>query len=230
MSSFINFSITVTILWTKLSRKAQRGNLAGASGVIWPVRSGSLCWIGRVAKRVVPIWLGSQPPAVAMRYNLPQGLVYTPEISADLLPVSGHVVKRRELGRKTRARTRSKSSGENSVVKRRELGRLRRQRREHHPARPAVPAYGPMKSSYKRALHDHQMAHPGRRIDLNQMAEIFRRAYDGSFTGKNILKGFEASGVSPLNRDVFDETDFAPAAVSVPVVVPLADQPRRGCD
>ena len=57
------------------------------------------------------------------------------------------------------------------------------------------------------------------------MADIFRRAYDGSFTRKNILKGFEASGVSPLNRDVFDETGFAPAAVSVPVVVPSADQP-----
>ena len=69
------------------------------------------------------------------------------------------------------------------------------------------------------------MAHPGRRIDLYQMADIFRRAYDGSFTRKNILKEFEASGVSPLNRDVFDETDFAPAAVSVPVVVPSADQP-----
>ena len=88
-----------------------------------------------------------------------------------------------------------------------------------------VAVYGPMKSAYKRALHDHQMAHPGRRIDLYQMADIFRRAYDGSFTRKNILKGFEASGVSPLNRDVFDETDFAPAAVSVPVVVPSADQP-----
>ena len=69
------------------------------------------------------------------------------------------------------------------------------------------------------------MAHPGRRIDLYQIADIFRRAYDGSFTRKNILKGFEASGVSPPNRDVFDETDFAPAAVSVPVVVPSADQP-----
>ena len=88
-----------------------------------------------------------------------------------------------------------------------------------------VAVYGPMKSAYKRALHDHQMAHPGQRIDLYQMADIFRRAYDGSFTRKNILKGFEASGVSPLNRDVFDETDFAPAAVSVPVVVPSADQP-----
>ena len=88
-----------------------------------------------------------------------------------------------------------------------------------------VAVYGPMKSAYKRALHDHQMAQPGRRIDLYQMADIFRRAYDGSFTRKNILKGFEASGVSPLDRDVFDETDFAPAAVSVPVVVPSADQP-----
>ena len=71
MSNFINFSLSVTILWTKLSRMAQRGNLAGASGVIWPARSGSLYWIGRVAKRVVPSWLGSQPLAVTLRHNLP---------------------------------------------------------------------------------------------------------------------------------------------------------------
>ena len=71
MSNFINFSLTVTILWTKLSRMAQRGNLAGASGVIWPACSGSLCWIGRAAKRVVPSWLGSQPLAVTLRNNLP---------------------------------------------------------------------------------------------------------------------------------------------------------------
>ena len=71
MSNFINFSLTVTILWTKPSRMAQRGNLAGASGVIWPVRSGSLCWIGRIAKRVVPSWLSSQPLAVTLRHNLP---------------------------------------------------------------------------------------------------------------------------------------------------------------
>ena len=313
MSNFINFSITVTILWTKLSRKAQRGNLAGASGVIWPVRSGSLCWIGRVAKRVVPIWLGSQPPAVAMRHNLPSRGWSTLRKSdadlrkrkADLLPVSGHVVKRWELCRKTRARTRSAASPTTRTPSRpsccsrvcvspsihwagvlhRELWRwTRRPARwlaeifatdvlphivrhttasqdnsilllvDNHASHVSLEAvrfcrangihvltfpphcshrlqpldvavYGPMKSAYKRALHDHQMAHPGRRIDLYQMADIFRRAYDGSFTRKNILKGLEASGVSPLNTDVFDETDFAPAAVSVPVVVPSADQP-----
>lgn len=45
------------------------------------------------------------------------------------------------------------------------------------------------------------------------MAPIFCRAYDASFTRKNILKGFEASGVSPLNTDIFYDEDFAPAAV-----------------
>ena len=57
------------------------------------------------------------------------------------------------------------------------------------------------------------------------MADILSHAYDRRFTRKNILKGFEASGASPLNRDVFDGTDFVPAAVSVPVEVPsVADQ------
>ena len=53
------------------------------------------------------------------------------------------------------------------------------------------------------------------------MADILGRTYI-SFTRKNILKGYEASGVSPLNRDV-----FAPAVGSVPMVVPSADQPAR---
>lgn len=36
-----------------------------------------------------------------------------------------------------------------------------------------VAVYGPMKAAYKRALHDHQMMNPGRRIDIYQMAPIF---------------------------------------------------------
>ena len=132
MSNFMNFSITVTILWTKLSRKAQRGNLAGASGVIWPVCSGSLCWIGRVAKRVAPIWLGSQPPTVAMRHNLPSRGWSTLRKSLLICCLS--------LATWLKGENSVENSGENSVIKRRELGRLHRQRREHHPARPAVPA------------------------------------------------------------------------------------------
>ena len=96
MSNFINFSLTVTILWTKLSRMAQRGNLAGASGVIWPARSGLLYWISRVAKRVVPSWLGSQPLAVTLRHNLPSRGWFTLQKSLLIwLSVSSHVVKRR---------------------------------------------------------------------------------------------------------------------------------------
>ena len=64
------------------------------------------------------------------------------------------------------------------------------------------------------------MVSPGRHIGLYQMAPIFCGAYDVTFTRKNILKGFEAAGISPLNRDILDDEDFAPKAVFVSVVAP----------
>lgn len=81
-----------------------------------------------------------------------------------------------------------------------------------------ITVYGPFKAAYKRAMYDYQIANPGKRIDIYQLAPIFCRAFNNSFTRKNILKGFEASGISPLNRDIFDETDFVPASVNVPLV------------
>ena len=88
-----------------------------------------------------------------------------------------------------------------------------------------VAVYGPMKAAYKRALHDHQMTNPGQRLGLYHMAQIFRPAYDSSFSRSNILKGFEATGVWPLNIDIFSDTDYAPTAVFVPLVDTTADPP-----
>lgn len=43
---------------------------------------------------------------------------------------------------------------------------------------------------------------------------MFGKAYDKAFTPANIKKGFEVTGIYPLNRFVFSDDDFASSAVT----------------
>ena len=86
-----------------------------------------------------------------------------------------------------------------------------------------VSVYGPMKGFYRKALHDWQLSHPGTRVTLYDMGGIFGRAYDLAFTRSNIISGFRATGIFPLNSDVFNETDFLPASVHIPEICPRED-------
>ena len=80
-----------------------------------------------------------------------------------------------------------------------------------------VSVYGPMKAAYKRAVHDWQTMNPGSRVTLYEMGALFGRAFDPSFT--RINSGFRAAGIFPLNKDIFDDVDFVPAAVHIPEVL-----------
>lgn len=79
-----------------------------------------------------------------------------------------------------------------------------------------VTVYGPFKTAYKRAIYDHHISNPGKCINIYQMAQIFCRAYDNSFTRKNILRGFEVTGITPVNRDIFNDEDYTPSTVFLP--------------
>ena len=87
-----------------------------------------------------------------------------------------------------------------------------------------VSVYGPMKAAYKRAMHDWQTMNPGTRITLYDMGAIFGRAFDLSFTRKNIINGFRATGICPVNTDIFNDEDFLPATVHIPEVLPAVPQ------
>lgn len=82
-----------------------------------------------------------------------------------------------------------------------------------------VAVYGPFKRAFNTALQDWMSRHAGTRATLYDLCAIFSTAYDSSFTRHNIVAGFKATGVSPFNRNIFNEDDFLPADVHRPLVV-----------
>jgi transposase len=66
------------------------------------------------------------------------------------------------------------------------------------------------------AFYDQEAAtwlrqHPGRAISELQVAELFGMAYEKAATVKNAQSGFRKSGISPFNRHIFSDEDFAAA-------------------
>lgn len=68
--------------------------------------------------------------------------------------------------------------------------------------------FGPFKSQYNKAADRWMLNHPGKPISIYDVAEIIGEAYSLSFTPKNIIKSFEATGIYPVNRDIFNDEDF----------------------
>lgn len=52
------------------------------------------------------------------------------------------------------------------------------------------------------------LTNPGSTLSIYGLARLFGEAYPLAFTPKNILSGFQATGIWPLNRDIFIEEDF----------------------
>ncbi|KAJ8926563.1 hypothetical protein NQ314_021056 [Rhamnusium bicolor] len=53
----------------------------------------------------------------------------------------------------------------------------------------------------------------GKPITIYDAAELANTAYLKAFTPSNITKGFQVSGLYPLNSDIFGEQDFLPSNV-----------------
>ena len=93
-----------------------------------------------------------------------------------------------------------------------------------------ISVYGPFKAAYNRALNDWMVSNAGQRPRLWNLATLFTRAFDLSFTRNNIKKGFSVPDIFPFNHDAFCETDFLSAAVHIlhvqtaPVVEPSTVQ------
>ena len=80
--------------------------------------------------------------------------------------------------------------------------------------------YGPFKAFYNRTMSSWMKDNPGQSVTIYEVAEISKRALLKAGTHENIQKGFEASGVYPLNRDIFTEDMFLPGAGDKPVGSP----------
>ena len=60
---------------------------------------------------------------------------------------------------------------------------------------------------------------PGRGITIYQVAELSAKAFAKSFTISNVLAGFRATGICPINSNFFEDSDFEVASVTERVLV-----------
>lgn len=76
--------------------------------------------------------------------------------------------------------------------------------------------YGPFKLYYNHAMNE-WMSTPGndgKPITIYDVAELAGKAYEAAFTPKNITSGFKSTGIVPLNRNIFDDSDFLASNVT----------------
>ncbi|KAJ3666603.1 hypothetical protein Zmor_002039 [Zophobas morio] len=74
-----------------------------------------------------------------------------------------------------------------------------------------VSFYGPLKTAYHNECDKYLKNHPGEKITPNEVAEIFNKAFARVATLEKAQKGFQTTGIFPVNADVFTDDDFLAA-------------------
>ena len=68
--------------------------------------------------------------------------------------------------------------------------------------------FKPLKTHYNNACQKWMRNHPGRRIQTENLGELFNEAYVKSATMENAVSGFRTSGIVPFNPDVVPEHEY----------------------
>lgn len=58
------------------------------------------------------------------------------------------------------------------------------------------------------------LAHPGRPLTIYDICSCLGKAYPSALTPRNIIKGFEITGIYPFNSEIFTEDDFRSSYVT----------------
>ena len=74
--------------------------------------------------------------------------------------------------------------------------------------------YGPLKRYYNQACNLWQMQNPGRPMNIYDVAGNLWTSYPLAFTPKNIMAGFEVSGIYPMNPNIFRDDEFLSSFVT----------------
>ncbi|GFR90550.1 tigger transposable element-derived protein [Elysia marginata] len=74
--------------------------------------------------------------------------------------------------------------------------------------------FGLFKTFFNTAANGFMLQNPGKGITIYDMALLMSDAWTKAATPMNIMSGFRASGIWPLDPHVFDDTDFLPSAVT----------------
>ncbi|XP_011696449.1 PREDICTED: uncharacterized protein LOC105455090 [Wasmannia auropunctata] len=82
--------------------------------------------------------------------------------------------------------------------------------------------YGPFKRYVNNATDGWMKSNPGITMGIYNIPTIVKQALPLAVTPKNIMSGFQVSGIWPFNRDIFGDEDFLPSAVTDrPIPQPL---------
>lgn len=54
-------------------------------------------------------------------------------------------------------------------------------------------------------------SHPGQKITPNEVAELFNNAFGRVVTPEKAINGFRATGIFPINPDIFSDDEFLPS-------------------
>lgn len=70
-------------------------------------------------------------------------------------------------------------------------------------------------------------SHPSLGICIMDLASLTGQAFNLAMTPRNILSGFECTGIFPLNPDIFSEQDYLPADVTDRPAIPDVEETRE---
>ena len=74
--------------------------------------------------------------------------------------------------------------------------------------------FGPMKTYFNSAANSLMLQNPGKNITIYNMASLMNEAWTRAATPGNIMSGFRASGIWPLNEHIFEDHEFLPSDVT----------------
>lgn len=77
-----------------------------------------------------------------------------------------------------------------------------------------VTCFGPFKNFYNRAMDEWMLNHPGVPVTLYNIAETVGTSFGITLTPKNIIKGFQITGICPLNSELFQDADYLSSFVT----------------
>ncbi|XP_052739730.1 uncharacterized protein LOC112049361 [Bicyclus anynana] len=93
-----------------------------------------------------------------------------------------------------------------------------------------VSIYGPFKAAYKQECNLLMKTELGRKITQNDIASLFRKAFQKIATIPKAEAGFASTGIYPLNPDIFTEEDFLAAEVLNSSELVVSIEERREMD
>ena len=76
-----------------------------------------------------------------------------------------------------------------------------------------VAVFGPFKTKLKTAFNDWHVNNPSKTLSIYNIPKLAKIAYFESFNCKNIISGFEKTGIWPFNKLAFSDEDFTPVQV-----------------